>query len=782
MDFYGDIMKDKFINRFLKNKNSILYSWSVSYIYIILIFIAVFLVISFVSSAMYKKQIEKSNEYIIEHTQSLLDGVFEGIEKTSSTIWLDSDVVSLFKIGDTISDSQYAAINEVIKKIKRAQASNENISDLSIVDAEHNRVYTTGGVVDIPTYYEFAFSGNKDMSYDDFVGILNSTYSEIYLMTSFGGALYKNIDEISYIRGFGYSGKDNLNQSLIVSVRAETFLEQMKSIKNIGMGSEIYIVNSDGKLMVSTGGELYNSIDVSSFTNGRGSFDLKYDSKKYTVQYEKSNQGDWYYITANPKSQSVMKVVIFQLLFSIGFIIVLILAFLYMHRFINKNYGPLFVILNMLGKKDNPDTPMNEFEVIAAGIQDMLAANKNLDKRIYDQNRILRNTFFEKLCRGYIDDDPGVISDNLYMYDIKFTGNKFLAMVIFLEEETENTGSDVYSFMQIVFIISNVMEELIAQKHYGVLFECDSVISGIINVNENHQDTLKKDMEEAVSNAQDFIFNNFGIKFTAAFSSVFENIENSNKGYDEAISTMKYKKTMGIDETKFYDDIKNMNSSGYYYPFDVEHQLSNLIRTANADEAKKLIDSIIDENLKNKQLSPDLAKYLMFNITSTVIRTMNEMAMENSGEILMDSDIINEISHTDSIKEMKDNIYKLIDKIEGVSGKMAGMKNNWIMTGVIPFIEKNYTDCSLSVSMIANNFGMHPVYTSRLFKEQTGIGLFEYISKYRIDKAKEILINTDYTLEKVAEEVGYATSRTFSRMFKKTEGITPGKYREMHHK
>ena len=774
-------MKEKFTDKLLKNKKSVLYSWSISYIYVVLIFVAIFIVIYFVSSAMYKKQIEKSNGYIMEHTQSLMDGVFEGIKRTSSILWLDNDVVSLLKIGDNISDSQYAEINNTIKKIKSAQASNETIESISIIDASHGRVYTTGGVIDLPTYYNLEFS-QPDRTYYDFINLLNAKQSEMYLTTTSGGVYYRGAGTISYIRAFGYSGNGNLNQSLVVTVHAEVFLKQLKTIKNIVTGGEIYILNTGGELMLSTGGEICNDTDVSLLKNEGGTLELKNNSGKYIVKYVKSKQGNWFYVMANPKSQYRMNIALLHLLFSIGVILILIFAVIYMHRFINKNYGPLFVILNMLGRKDDDDTAKNEFDLIAAGIQDMMAANKNLDKQIYDQNRILRNTFLEKLFHGHINAEESVLSDELYMYDINFTGNKFLALVIFLEDETENTDSEAYSFMQIVFIISNVMEELISEHHYGILFECDGVISGIINVSSERENMIRSDMEEAVSKSKQFIFEQFGINFTAAFSSVYENVENSDKGYDEAVNTMKYKKTMGIEDTMFYDDIKNMNKNGYYYPFSVENQLSNLIRTGSSEEAKQLIGSIIDENLNNKQLAPDLVQYLIFNIMSTVIRTVNEMSVENSEDILKDTDIINEISRTGSVKDMEDSLYKLIDKIKGESVKTTVAKNNWIMTGVIPYIEKNYADCSLSVSMIAEEFGMHPVYTSRLFKEQMGIGLFEYISKFRINKAKEILIKTDYTLERVAEEVGYATSRTFARMFKKTEGITPGKYREMHHK
>ncbi|MBQ7794777.1 MAG: helix-turn-helix transcriptional regulator [Clostridia bacterium] len=69
-------------------------------------------------------------------------------------------------------------------------------------------------------------------------------------------------------------------------------------------------------------------------------------------------------------------------------------------------------------------------------------------------------------------------------------------------------------------------------------------------------------------------------------------------------------------------------------------------------------------------------------------------------------------------------------------------------------------------------------YISTKFKEQFGMGINEYINKFRIKKAKELLNTENYTLDTVSSMVGYTDSRTFIRIFKKYEDTTPGKYRK----
>lgn len=87
-------------------------------------------------------------------------------------------------------------------------------------------------------------------------------------------------------------------------------------------------------------------------------------------------------------------------------------------------------------------------------------------------------------------------------------------------------------------------------------------------------------------------------------------------------------------------------------------------------------------------------------------------------------------------------------------------------------------DEELNVSTIADRFDLHPNYLSRLFKQQVGIGLLDYINMVRIEEAKKLLKSEYGNLETIARKVGYTNVKTFTRVFTKTEGITPGKYRE----
>lgn len=70
-------------------------------------------------------------------------------------------------------------------------------------------------------------------------------------------------------------------------------------------------------------------------------------------------------------------------------------------------------------------------------------------------------------------------------------------------------------------------------------------------------------------------------------------------------------------------------------------------------------------------------------------------------------------------------------------------------------------------------------YLNRLFKTQIGLTIFEYLKIFRINKAKELLTNSNMKMYEIAELTGFPNEYHFSRVFTRTVGISPGKYRHI---
>lgn len=95
----------------------------------------------------------------------------------------------------------------------------------------------------------------------------------------------------------------------------------------------------------------------------------------------------------------------------------------------------------------------------------------------------------------------------------------------------------------------------------------------------------------------------------------------------------------------------------------------------------------------------------------------------------------------------------------------------------IDHIENHFTDSQLNLASIAQELKVHPDYLSKLFVEQIGIRIKQYLSELRVDKAKNMLRNTDWQVKCIARKTGHSNAHWFSHLFKVQTGHTPLEYR-----
>lgn len=103
-----------------------------------------------------------------------------------------------------------------------------------------------------------------------------------------------------------------------------------------------------------------------------------------------------------------------------------------------------------------------------------------------------------------------------------------------------------------------------------------------------------------------------------------------------------------------------------------------------------------------------------------------------------------------------------------------------LCTSVINIIEEHYAKRDLSLTSVSNDLFVDSSYLSKQMKKNTGKSFNDYLTHYRITKAKELLSqpNRLYTIQEIGERVGYPNQHYFSRLFKQQTHLTPSQYRE----
>ena len=99
----------------------------------------------------------------------------------------------------------------------------------------------------------------------------------------------------------------------------------------------------------------------------------------------------------------------------------------------------------------------------------------------------------------------------------------------------------------------------------------------------------------------------------------------------------------------------------------------------------------------------------------------------------------------------------------------------------IQYIHEHYNE-NLPVNELASRFDMSPNYFSFVFKKEMNQSAVNYITQFRVQKAREYLENSDWSVVEIARKVGYEDNQYFFRVFKKYTGQTPLQYRQAHRK
>lgn len=135
---------------------------------------------------------------------------------------------------------------------------------------------------------------------------------------------------------------------------------------------------------------------------------------------------------------------------------------------------------------------------------------------------------------------------------------------------------------------------------------------------------------------------------------------------------------------------------------------------------------------------------------------------------------------TSHILNTKILLYELISKILTFSEiRQSEPKDR--MDEVLEYIHEHLED-NLSISEIAENFRWNAKQFHYFFQKRVGVSPKKYIMDTQIKRAKELLIQSDLTIIEIANRIGYEDSLHFSRIFKRSTGISPSLFRKQFEK
>lgn len=230
---------------------------------------------------------------------------------------------------------------------------------------------------------------------------------------------------------------------------------------------------------------------------------------------------------------------------------------------------------------------------------------------------------------------------------------------------------------------------------------------------------------------------------------------------------------------------------GTYTFYDEVAEVQILLRKEDMDNfTSKIIFHIDDLNSKGhiQSINEMINHISSINTSSVDVRMHMVKLIDNVSNYYIDQGIEKEKIDYISIIAMKDILNSnFISTIEQIIIAFCGeiMKNTMIIHQntdekmrlfTDECIKKYYNDCNFNLAKAAKLCNYSPYYFGRLFKDLFGISFNQYLTNYRIEKSKELLIQSQLSVEDIAFQLGFCSVSYFCTVFKRTMGLTPKQY------
>jgi two-component system response regulator YesN len=224
----------------------------------------------------------------------------------------------------------------------------------------------------------------------------------------------------------------------------------------------------------------------------------------------------------------------------------------------------------------------------------------------------------------------------------------------------------------------------------------------------------------------------------------------------------------------------NFNTGNYDIYFLFYNDLRVYARHCDSQMISKCFQNFLDKAeekcVRPKEIKRDLLG-LMNCVRDETAKLFREMGDVHSFETLAVFDFSAEVGRCSHISELRQVCRRFIRDYEVVVRKHGFEKMRSDIIKAMEYIKLNYSD-RITLETVAEHLNMNACYFSRLFKNETGMNVTDFIKKVRIEKAAEFLTDGNLSISEIAYRVGYGDINYFDRVFRTYYKMTPSEFRK----
>ncbi|MZQ86350.1 response regulator [Paenibacillus sp. 5J-6] len=398
-----------------------------------------------------------------------------------------------------------------------------------------------------------------------------------------------------------------------------------------------------------------------------------------------------------------------------------------------------------------------------------------LKQQLRESLPLVRERYLNQLVTGDLRESN--IDDKLAYLEIDLKANYYLVAVIDVDDQGELKKLFPGSESELLyFAVCNISGEMISREKNGVVFQNNDDKTVVI---------LFDDDMEVLSRAATRIFEEIKVsvreylKFTVSIGvgDIMSSLKNIHYSHKRALSALEYRFFLGKNRIIHSGDMEG--GLGERVPYDKlwEKKLITAIKSGTQQEIDVIVEKII-KNLKESYLSMDRCYIHVQHIIVSIMDALDDLDIGETTHSKISSPLT-EIYGLITLDEIEDWLKTYCSRITGIILETRNKCSKMQAVKAEAYIRENYADTNISMDMVCKYLVLSTSYFSLIFKNHTGETFIGYLTRIRVEKAKELLKCTDLKTYEIANRTGYLDPHYFNLIFKKATGMTPTVYRKM---
>ena len=685
-----------------------------------------------------------------EYNESILRSRVENIDKLISDISVNAIKLSqLEDVNEALTYGKDYTPTQRFMLLKNMRNVGYQLSEqvkYNIVYCHNSELILSGtSVDDAERYYNVYFAPYFD-NYDEWKSYISKVVS---------GTLLRITDkktkenELIYVYQFNALGRPDCKGTVITQLDSALLFSNADMIE--------YLEDENGDIIAANVG--INDVDNR--------------KEKYNIFKFESKYLDFNYVYLMPHDVFYSPLRTIYVIIILGNILYILISGFLIWYFTNVHSSSVKGIMDTIIKKSDviKDDNENEYEFIENTLNSLIIKYEESAKNTFSEKQILANSVLTEFVKGeYFGYVP--IEELLRRYGVEFKKETFYVSVFHFYGLSElffekYTGDRYENYELSKFILQNVFKDVSPQNIDCMFIEINRVLIGVFNISCDD-----KRLETFIDEMSSILTKKFNIHIKTALSYAHPSVEELPIAYKEATTAFSNRY---ISDDSILKPIENKENKNYYvYTFEKEQQVIDYMRSGNAEGVKRLISKIITDCHVYGENFEIMTRCVVLDIYATIFKLIGESEIDNNYKKLVDN--VHNIGCYE-YGDLMEEISEFIDySLRYIEVREVPKKN--IAQRAEEIIQKYYANPDLNVNFVAQKLDVRANYLSSKYKAIRGIALLEFINITRIDKAKELLANTDNKNEDISVSVGFLNVRTFLRVFSKIVGTTPGDYRK----